>query len=46
MPIRPPDGGITSDEATGSSDSVRYPWPIVVPNGPSFAFSGSTWIHW
>src|SRR5688500_4092887 len=25
---------------------VRYPWAIVPPKGPSFAFSGSTWIHW
>src|ERR1044072_8501757 len=30
----------------GISDSVRYPWAIVAPNGPAFAFSASTWIHW
>src|SRR5689334_2149407 len=41
-----PSRGITSYEATGSSESVRYPCPIVVPNGPSLARSGSTWIHW
>src|SRR5215471_17611861 len=29
-----------------SSESVRNPWAIVVPNGPCAAFSGSTWIHW
>src|SRR5207237_2160145 len=38
--------GTTSYDITGSSDSVRYPWPIVVPNGPAAARSGSTWIHW
>src|SRR5437868_9345201 len=36
----------TSYDITGSSDSVRYPWPIVVPKGPVAARSGSTWIHW
>ena len=30
-----------------TSDSVRLPWAIVVPNGLSFfARSTSTWIHW
>src|SRR5579859_2095793 len=38
--------GTTSYDMTGSSESVRYPWPIVVPNGPDFARSRSTWIHW
>src|SRR5258706_15086008 len=28
-----------------SSDSVRKPCAIVVPNGECFARSGSTWIH-
>src|SRR3954454_1953866 len=37
--------GTTSYDITGSSDSVRYPWPIVVPNGPPAARSGSVWIH-
>src|SRR3954454_14310243 len=37
--------GTTSYDITGSSESVRYPWPIVVPNGPCAARSGSTWIH-
>src|SRR6476659_4002995 len=27
-------------------ESVRNPCAIVVPNGPSAARSGSTWIHW
>ena len=31
---------------SGSSDSVRKPCAIVVPNGPAAARSGSTWIHW
>src|SRR3954454_13597894 len=30
----------------GASASVRYPWAIGPPNGPAFARSGSTWIHW
>src|SRR3954470_1360703 len=30
----------------GASDSVKYPWAMVPPNGVSFARSGSTWIHW
>src|SRR2546423_246667 len=38
--------GTTSYDIAGSSDSVRYPWAIVVPNGPAPARSGSTWIHW
>src|SRR5438477_449102 len=38
--------GTTSYDITGSSESVRYPWPIVVPNGPDAARSRSTWIHW
>src|SRR5262245_1683231 len=29
-----------------SSESVRKPCAIVVPNGPCAARSGSTWIHW
>ena len=29
-----------------ASESVRKPWAIGPPNGPSFARSGSTWIHW
>ena len=27
------------------SESVRKPWAIVVPNGPSAARAGSVWIH-
>ena len=29
-----------------NSDSVRKPCAIGAPKGPSFARSGSTWIHW
>src|SRR6478609_5782510 len=31
---------------TGARATVRYPWTMVVPNGPALARSGSTWIHW
>jgi len=33
-------------DSSGSSDSVRKPCAIVVPNGPCFARSASRWIHW
>src|SRR6478672_2744601 len=35
-----------SGRSTGANDNVRYPWAIGPPNGPSFARSTSTWIHW
>src|SRR3954454_1323172 len=41
----PPTMRICGSNA-GASDSVRYPWAMGPPNGPSFARSGSTWIHW
>src|SRR3954470_21451099 len=28
------------------SETVRYPCPMVLPNGPFLARSTSTWIHW
>src|SRR5690348_1389642 len=41
----PPCRGTTSYDMTGSNERVRWPCPIVVPNGPAAARSGSTWIH-
>src|SRR5689334_6123014 len=46
MPIFASATRITSMSSAGSSDSDRYPCAIVPPNGPAFAASGSTWIHW
>jgi hypothetical protein len=45
--IRTPDTKTTSRNSELTSDSVRNPCAIVVPNGVSRAArSASTWIHW
>src|SRR6266540_1502891 len=46
MPIVMPSTRQICAPSIGTSDNVRYPCAIVVPNGPFAAFSGSTWIHW
>src|SRR5262245_41144877 len=46
MPIVSPSTRRISLPRKGISESVRYPWAMVLPNGPCAAFSASTWIHW
>src|SRR3954467_7072007 len=46
MPIEMPPTVQSSPRKGAHNDIVRYPWAIVPPNGPAFAASTSTWIHW
>jgi hypothetical protein len=44
--MRAPSMANAASMKSGSSDRVRKPWAMVVPNGPSAARCGSVWIHW
>src|SRR3954468_4006851 len=46
MPIEMPPTVHSSPRNGAHSAIVRYPWAMVPPNGPAFAASTSTWIHW
>src|SRR6478735_2437243 len=46
MAIRTPSTCRISAMNADAREIVRYPWAMVVPNGPALPRSGSTWIHW